>query len=145
LPPSRQANVTPEIPLVGAKLLACVRDMKPQLKFAAILAVAATFLLTPFRHALAEDDDEDDQYSFKVHNTTSETITKLLASEDGKDYGNFDLGEGGIPAGKTVTLNWDKKTNDQGCDWYFKAVFEGGDESAAKKFDFCEEDLELEF
>jgi len=38
-----------------------------------------------------------------------------------------------------------KKTIDSGCKWYFKAVFEDGDESAAKKFDFCEEDLELEF
>lgn len=120
--------------------------MKRHLKFAAIFAVAITFLLTPFRHAIAADDDADDaQYSFKVTNTTKEKITKLLASEDGKDYGDFDLGENGIPPGKTVTLNWDKKTNDKGCEWYFKAVFDGGDESQAKKFDFCEEDLELEF
>lgn len=117
--------------------------MKRQLQFAAILTLAVTFLLIPFRHAIAEDDE--DQYSFKVHNTTKEKITKLLASEDGKDYGNFDLGEDGIPPGKTVTLNWDKKTGDTGCEWFFKAVFEGDEESAAKKFDFCEEDLELEF
>ena len=50
-----------------------------------------------------------------------------------------------IEPDETVTLKWDKKTNESGCKWYFKAVFEDGDESAAKKFDFCEEDLELEF
>ena len=44
-----------------------------------------------------------------------------------------------------MTLKWDKKTNDSGCKWYFKAVFEDGDQSEAKKFYFCEEDLELEF
>jgi hypothetical protein len=59
-------------------------------------------------------------------------------------YGSFDIGKGIVP-GETLTLKWDKKTNDTGCKWYFKAVFDGGDESEAKKFDFCEEDLELEF
>jgi hypothetical protein len=46
----------------------------------------------------------EDQYSFKVHNTTKDKITKLLASEDGKEYGSFDVGSG-IAAGKAVTLN----------------------------------------
>ena len=87
---------------------------------------------------------DDEQYSFKVHNTTDGKITKLLASEDGKSYGSFDIGKG-IPSGETVTLNWDKSTNEKGCKWYFKAVFADGEESQAKKFDFCEEDLELEF
>jgi hypothetical protein len=121
--------------------------MKPQLKFVAMLALAATFLLAPFGSVIAADDEDDNdaQYSFKVHNTTNEKITKLLASEDGKDYGNFDLGDEGIAPGKTVTLNWDKKTNDSDCEWFFKAVFASGEESAAKKFDFCEDDLELEF
>ena len=91
---------------------------------------------------MAKDDDE---YSFKVHNTTDEKITKLLASEDGKKYGNFDLGSSGIGPGKTVTLTWEQSTNGKGCKWFLKAVFTGGEESEAKKFDFCEEDLELEF
>lgn len=84
------------------------------------------------------------EYSFKVKNTTKDKITKLLASEDGKDYGNFDIGKG-IKPGETITLAWDKKTDDSGCEWYFKAVFEDGEESEAVKFDFCEDDLELEF
>ena len=86
----------------------------------------------------------ESSYSFKVHNTTKQTIKKLLASEDGKTYGNFDIGKG-IPAGETVTLVWDKKTDDQDCEQYFKAVFDDGDESEPEKFDFCEEDLVLEF
>ena len=87
---------------------------------------------------------DDGQYSFKVHNTTREKIVKLLASEDGKEYGDFDIGPG-IGGGKTITLNWDKKTNNSGCEWYFKAEFADGSETPAVKFDFCEEDLELEF
>lgn len=115
--------------------------MKPYFKFGAMAALALAFVSIPLRPAGATEEE----YSFKVHNTTKDKITKLLASEDGKDYGYFDIGKDGIPPGKTITLTWDKKTNDSSCKWYFKAVFEDGDESEAKKFDFCEEDLELEF
>ena len=85
-----------------------------------------------------------DNYSFKVENTTKQTITKLLASEDGKTFGNFDIGKG-IKPGQTVTLEWDKSTNDGQCEQYFKAVFDDGEESEVTKFDFCEDDLTLEF
>ncbi len=114
--------------------------MKKYLKLAALAALAFATLMTPVRQLAAADD----QFSFKVHNSTKDKITKLMASEDGKSYGAFDIGAG-IPAGKTVTLNWDKKTNDSGCKWFFKAEFADGEESEAKAFDFCEEDLELEF
>lgn len=116
--------------------------MKSYLKFAALAAFAFTVVFTGISPQTASADDA--QYSFKVHNTTKDKITKLLASEDGKNYGNFDIGSG-IAAGATVTLEWDKKTNDKGCKWWFKAVFDGDEESEAKRFDFCEEDLELEF
>lgn len=115
--------------------------MKRYLKLAAIVAVTLSFVGGSVRHLMAADGG----YSFKVHNTTKEKITKLLASEDGKNFGNFDLGSAGIPPGETVTLKWDKKTDNSGCEWYFKAVYAGGDETEAKKFDFCEEELELEF
>ncbi len=114
--------------------------MKNYLKLATLVAIAVATLTTPFRQTSAAED----QYSFKLHNTTKEKITKLLASPDGKEYGNFDIGSG-IPAGKTVTLNWDKSTDSQGCKWFFKAEFQDGEESEAVKFDFCEDDLELEF
>jgi len=114
--------------------------MKHYLKFAACAALAFAALTNPVRQAAAADH----QYSFKVHNTTREKITKLLASEDGKEYGNFDIGSG-IGGGKTITLNWDKKTNDSGCKWFFKAEFADGEESPPVQFDFCEEDIELEF
>jgi hypothetical protein len=116
--------------------------MKNYIKLAALLTIALAFVTVPFRSATAEDEKE---YSFKVHNTTKETIKKLLVSEDGKDYGHFDLGNEGIAPDETATLKWDKSTNEKGCKWFFKAVFEGGDESKPVKFDFCEEDLELEF
>jgi hypothetical protein len=83
-------------------------------------------------------------YSFKVKNTTENKITKLLASEDGKTYGNFDIGKG-IKPGQTITLVWDKSTEGEDCEQWFKAVFDDGEESEAVKFDFCEDDLTLEF
>jgi hypothetical protein len=116
------------------------------------LAVSAKFTIEGAAKTETAEDDaasessaaDDGQYSFKVHNTTKEKIVKLLASEDGKEYGDFDIGAG-IGAGKTITLNWDKKTNGSGCEWYFKAEFADGTETPEVKFDFCEEDLELEF
>ncbi|MDQ6624741.1 MAG: hypothetical protein M3Y69_01180 [Verrucomicrobiota bacterium] len=102
------------------------------------LAVAALAFSPTIANAEGENGN------FKVTNTTKTKIVKLLASENGKDYGNFDLGDG-IAPGKTVTLNWGKNTKDTGCKWFLKAVFSDGEESEAQKFDFCEDDLELEF
>ena len=97
------------------------------------------------KEAKEAESSSDDEYSFKVHNTTSDKIKKLLASEDGKDYGPFDVGRAGIAPGETMTLKWDKSTNKSSCEWYIKAIFDDGSETKAKKFDFCEEDLVLEF
>lgn len=104
-----------------------------------VLAAAAMALsISPFTQA------GEKEYSFKLKNTTKQTIKKLLVSEDGKAYGFFDIGSG-IKAGETAKLVWDKSTNDGNCEQYFKAVFSDGEESEAVKFDFCEDDLELEF
>ena len=84
------------------------------------------------------------EYTFKVHNTTKDRIKKLLVSEDGEKYGSFDIGKG-IGPDKTVTLQWDKSTNNSDCEWLIKAVFDDGSETPPKKFDFCEEDLEIDF
>jgi hypothetical protein len=84
------------------------------------------------------------EYTYKVHNKSSSTITALLASEDGKTYGEFDIGKG-IPAGQTVTLVWDKSTDEGNCEQWIKAKFADGGVSPAAKFDFCEENLILEF
>jgi hypothetical protein len=84
------------------------------------------------------------EYSFKVTNKTKIGITKILASEDGEKYGFFDIGKG-IKPGETITLIWDKSTDESNCGWYFKAVFTDGEESEAVDFDFCEDSLELVF
>jgi hypothetical protein len=85
-----------------------------------------------------------EDYSFKVHNNTEETITKLLVSEDGEKYGFFDIGDG-IKPGETETLVWNKSTNSQSCKQWFKAVWADGEEGKPVKFDFCEKGLTLEF
>lgn len=116
--------------------------MNSYLKIIAIAGLAIGLIAIPLRNVGADDDEE---YSFTVHNTTKDKITRLLASEDGKEYGSFDVGRAGIGPGETMTLKWDKSTNKSSCNWYIKAVFADGSETESKKFDFCEEDLELEF
>ena len=112
--------------------------MKNYLRQTFVAAVACAFLFAPLRLSSAAE------YSFKVHNTTEQTIKKLLVSEDGKTFGFFDIGKG-IAPGKTVTLEWDKSTDEENCDQWFKAVFDDDEESEPVEFDFCEKDLVLEF
>jgi hypothetical protein len=71
-------------------------------------------------------------------------IKQILVSEDGKTYKYFDIGNG-IKAGQTITLVWDESTDDENCVQYFKAVFSNKEVSEPVKFDFCEDDLTLEF
>ena len=103
-----------------------------------ILTIAFVLVSVPASYA------QDSEFSFKVTNRTKTTITKLLVAEDGKKYGYFDIGKG-IPPGKTVTLVWSKETDNENCSQWFKAVYADKSESTPVKFDFCEEDLELEF
>lgn len=111
----------------------------PYLKQLIMLALSIAFLGLVSGSAFAEDE-----YSFKVHNKTKVKITKILVSENGKKYAPFDIGKG-IGPGKKVTLVWDKSTNSESCKQFVKAVYADGDESEPAKFNFCEEDLVLEF
>ncbi|MDQ3118609.1 MAG: hypothetical protein M3Q89_03415 [Verrucomicrobiota bacterium] len=115
--------------------------MKIKAQITQFTLLATALVSFTFMPRLAQGAEE---YSFKVHNTTKETIKKLLASEDGKKYGFFDIGSG-IKAGEKATLVWDKSTNEGACEHFFKAVYADGEESEPVKFDFCEDDLELEF
>ena len=85
-----------------------------------------------------------DEFSFKIINGTDSTIRKILVSENGRQYGFFDIGRG-VKPGATVELVWDSSTDGEACEQYVKAVFADGSESEAAVFDFCEEDLVLEF
>lgn len=68
----------------------------------------------------------------------------MLASEDGKKFSNFDIGAG-VKVGETVTLNWDKSTNKSDCNWYLKAVYADKSVGEAVKFNFCEDDVAIDF
>jgi hypothetical protein len=85
-----------------------------------------------------------DEYKFTVTNNTNTAISKILVSEDGGEYGHFNIGKG-IKAGATVTLVWDQSTDGENCEQYFKAVFSNGEESEAQKFDFCEDEVAIDF
>jgi len=102
-----------------------------------VIAVAAMLVLSLSAYG-------EEEYSFKVKNNTDTKIKKILVSEDGNEYGFFDIGAG-IEPGKTITLVWHSSTNGESCEQYFKAVFANGEESEAQQFDFCEEGVELEF
>lgn len=83
-------------------------------------------------------------YDFTVKNSTDASITRVLASEDGKTWGEFSL-SGPIAPGASTQLVWSPATENTGCEWQVKAVYDDGEESDPATFDFCEADLELEF
>lgn len=115
--------------------------MKFQNHLKKVIVLSFAIILMSFSAGFAAGSNE---YSFKVTNRTDTKIKKLLASEDGEKYGFFDIGAG-LAAGKTMTLVWDKSTDESGCDWYFKAVYVDDSESEPVAFNFCEENLELVF
>jgi hypothetical protein len=83
------------------------------------------------------------EYTFEVINSTKDTVTKLEVSEDGKKWGEFDIGDG-IAPGKTAKLVWDESTEDQECKQKIKATYADKSKTDVSEFDFCEEDLSLE-
>jgi hypothetical protein len=119
--------------------------MRSQVNYRKISLLACALVLASFAvntaHAYKSNTVD---YRYKVHNISKNTILALMVSEDGKTYGKFDIGDG-IAPGETATLVWDKSTDNGNCEWWIKAVFDDGEQSPAKKFDFCEKDLELEF
>ena len=109
--------------------------------FGKVLMLATAMTLLSFTLGFAKAVSE---YKFKVHNNTKQDIKKIEVSEDGKTWGKFDIGSG-IKAGATDELVWDKSTDNENCDQYFRATFADGEVSDAIKFNFCEKDLVLEF
>ena len=103
-----------------------------------MLALALTLLSSTASFAYAPE------YKFKVYNNTKLPIKRIQVSEDGKRWGDFDIGSG-IRAGATVEMVWDKSTDNGACEWWFKATWSDGEVSDAAKFDFCEKDLVIEF
>lgn len=84
------------------------------------------------------------EFSFTATNTTRSGITKVLVSENKRDWGYFDVGSG-IKPGSTANLVWDQSTNSESCEQWVKATYADGSESEPAKFDFCEDGLEIDF
>ena len=114
--------------------------MNFQSKFVRMTLLSFAFVLMSVSFSYAQDSE----FSFKVHNKTDSTIKKLLVSEDGKKWSNFDIGAGIAPR-KSATMVWSKTTDNEKCVQWVKAVYADKSESTPAKFDFCEEDLEMEF
>lgn len=110
-------------------------------KFGKLMTLALVLTLLSFTASFAHPTPE---YKFKVYNNTKVAIKKIEVSEDGKKWGEFDIGNG-IRAGATVEMVWDKSTDNGACEWYFRATWSDGEVSDAAKFDFCEKDLVIEF
>ena len=114
--------------------------MNFQSKFIRMSLLSLAFVLMSFSVSYAQDSE----YSFKVYNKTNSTIKKLFVAEPGNKYKYFDIGSG-IAPGKSMTLVWSKSTDNEACVQWVKAVYADKTESQPVKFDFCEENLEMEF
>ncbi|WP_037085036.1 MULTISPECIES: hypothetical protein [Neorhizobium] len=114
------------------------------MKFNGIRLALATAAYTIASTALVPNGAHAAEYSFTATNGTKSPVTKVLVSENKKDWGYFDIGSG-IKPGTTVDLVWDKSTNSESCTQWVKANFADGSESEPAKFDFCEDGLEIEF
>jgi len=84
------------------------------------------------------------EYAFQIENNTDQKIVAIVVSEDGEDWGAFDIGSG-IDAGETADLVWDASTDESGCNWYFMARFEDDSDSELVAFDFCDDELVIQF
>ena len=76
------------------------------------------------------------EYTFSVENQTAQAIVQVLVSEDGNDWGYFNL-DGNVASGETGTMTWGEHTNNEACVQWIQVGFEDGTSSEASQFDFC--------
>ena len=103
-----------------------------------MLAVALVLMSSTLEHS------QDPRIQILASTTTPKSaIKKPRCLKTARSVGFFDIGAG-IGAGQTVELVWDKATDNDACEQYFKVQFADGEWSDAVKFNFCEKDLILE-
>ena len=100
-----------------------------------IIALAA-LIASPMGHA--------DEFTFDVVNDSEYRLIRLQASEDGRNWLDFDIGRG-IDSGNTMTLVWDESTYGAGCHWSLRARFASNTWSTVARYDFCDPNLEITF
>lgn len=96
---------------------------------AAALLGSSFILAGPAAHAA-------ENWYFYVGNNSESRIVALQVSENGKAWGDFDIG-GGIAPGKTEKLEWYSSTDNESCNQWIRARFADGSDSEAAKFNFC--------
>lgn len=82
------------------------------------------------------------EYKFKLTNNTSKAIVTVVAAENEKNVGDFTL-EGPIKPGESVTLVWDKSTDNSDCNWAITVGFEDGSVAEPSIVDFCQSNVSL--
>jgi hypothetical protein len=100
--------------------------------------------LVVFASLVSVVDTAKAEYSFQVTNSTKSTVTKLEVSEDGKEWGAFNVGDG-IHPGETATITWDKSTDNEDCKQKIRATYADQSKTEVSEFDFCEDALHIEF
>jgi len=100
--------------------------------------VSATLLALLSFSAIAGD------YQFTVNNNSDQRIVKIEVSEDDESWAPFSIGRG-IPAEKSMVLEWAESTNNSDCEWRFRATFEGGFVAYSDWIDFCQQGVVIDF
>jgi hypothetical protein len=84
------------------------------------------------------------EFTFDVVNQSHARLVRLQASEDGRNWFDFNIGRG-IESGHSMTLVWDESTYSSGCEWSLRADFSSRTRSNVARYDFCDPNLEIVF
>lgn len=101
------------------------------LKVAVTTAGAALSLVSIFANPTKAQD-----FTFTLQNNTDVAVSQVLVSEDGENWGYFNL-ESNIAPGTEGELVWGEHTNHEACSQWIKIGYVNGTITPPAKFDFC--------
>lgn len=86
-----------------------------------------------------QTNNEQEELMFSITNNNPQTISKLLVSNNGNNWENFDLGGQTIKSKEKVVLLWTKNAKESGCDWKIKATFANQKDSEPLILNICQQ------